>query len=62
MSEEQKESIYIEYHKKVLGYLSLKLFDKSYAEDLASDVFLKVYENIDKYAEKKRHYQLGYIR
>lgn len=53
MNDEQKERIYLEYHKKVLGYLSSKLFNKSEAEDIASDIFVKVYENFDKYDEKK---------
>lgn len=53
MDDKQKESIYLEYHKKVLYYISSKLFNKSDAEDLASDVFVKVYENLNKYDKKK---------
>lgn len=52
-SETQKAAIYTDYHKKVLSYLTGKLNDSSLAEDLCSDVFLKVYEKLDSFDETK---------
>ena len=53
MTEEQKTAIYVEFHKRVLGYLNGKLNNLHIAEDLCSDVFVKVYENLDTYDETK---------
>ena len=53
MTEEQKTALYEEFHAKVLRYLSGKLRDPQLAEDLCSEVFLKIYEKIDTYKEDK---------
>lgn len=48
-----KNQIYEEYHTKVLRYIQSKVNDSYLAEDLCSDVFVKVYENLDSFNEKK---------
>lgn len=53
MTEEQKTAIYVEFRSRVLGYLNGKLNNFDIAEDLCSDVFVKVYENIDTFDETK---------
>ena len=45
--------IYEEYHQKVLRYIQSKVNDYYLAEDLCSDVFLKVNEKLDTFDEKK---------
>ena len=49
MTEKEKSEIYEQYRGKVLGYLRGKVNDGYLAEDLCSEVFLKVYEKIDDY-------------
>lgn len=44
-----KEKLYTEYHDKVYSYLISKLCNKENAEDLCSDVFLKVYSHLDEF-------------
>ncbi|MGN1100352.1 MAG: RNA polymerase sigma factor [Christensenellales bacterium] len=41
--------IYEQYRKKVLGYVSSKINNRSEAEDVFQTVFLKICKNIDKY-------------
>lgn len=48
-----KEQIYREYHSKVYGYLLSKMNHAQNAEDLTSDVFIKVYEKLDSFDETK---------
>ena len=48
-----KEEIYVKFHGKVMGYLVSKLNNRDTAEDLAADVFLKVYEKLDTFDESK---------
>lgn len=48
-----KEEIYEEFHFKVLGYINKQVNDYYLAEDLCSDVFLKVYEKLDTYNKSK---------
>ena len=48
-----KEEIYKEYHDKVLRYVLSKVNDFHLAEDLVSDVFVKVYEKLDTFNDKK---------
>lgn len=48
-----KEQIYEEYHIKVLRYIQSKVNDYYLAEDLCSDVFVKVYEKLDTFDDKK---------
>ncbi len=49
----EKEQLYKEYHKKVIGYLNMKVNDYQLAEDIASDVFLKVFEKLDSFDDSK---------
>lgn len=48
-----KEEIYQEYHTKVLRYIQSRVNDYHLAEDLCSDVFVKVYEKLDTFNSKK---------
>ncbi len=41
-----QERIYVEYHPKVLKYITARVSNRSDAEDLASNVFLKVFKNL----------------
>ncbi len=49
----EKEEIYRNYHKKVLGYINSQINRLQDAEDLAADVFMKVFEKIDSFDETK---------
>lgn len=49
----QKEAVYAEYCEKVSRYISGKLTEKAEAEDLTSEVFLKIYEKIDSFDESR---------
>lgn len=53
MTETERTQIYLEYKPKVLGYIYNKVLDNNLAEDLCSDVFLKVYEKLDTFDETK---------
>ena len=53
ISDTQKEAIYRDYYGKVFGYISSKINNQQDAEDIASDVFLKVCEKIDNFDESK---------
>jgi len=53
MSEITVEKLYTEYRKKVFGYISNKISSREDAEDLTSDVFLKVQQSIDKFDPSK---------
>lgn len=53
MTDEIKTELYEKYYKKVLGYINGKINNYTLAEDLCSDVFLKVYENLDAFDEKQ---------
>ena len=44
-----KEQLYTEYHDKVYAYLVSKLCNREDAEDLCSEVFLKVYSHLDEF-------------
>ena len=48
-----KEKIYLDYYGKVYGYILSKIQNVQNAEDLTSDVFLKVYEKLDTFDESK---------
>lgn len=52
-TEEFKNQIYKDYYRKVLSYLTGKVNDSYLAEELCSDVFLKVYEKLDSFDETK---------
>lgn len=53
VTEQQKNQIYLDYSKKVAGYIYHKTGDSHLAEDLTSEVFLKVYEKLEKFDESK---------
>lgn len=48
-----KNKIYEDYHMKVLRYINAKVNDYYLAEDLCSDIFVKVYEKLDSFNENK---------
>lgn len=48
-----KENIYRDYHSKVLGYIRSKINNLQDSEDLAADVFVKVYEKYDSFDNTK---------
>lgn len=50
---EQSEQIYKDYHEKVLHLIYGKINNYTLAEDLTSDVFLKVYSKLDTFDETK---------
>ncbi|MDO4811273.1 MAG: sigma-70 family RNA polymerase sigma factor [Eubacteriales bacterium] len=50
---EQKQAIYCAYHGKVWGYIRSKINNAQDAEDLAADVFVKVYEKLNSFDETK---------
>lgn len=49
----RKDRIYRDYHGKVLGYIRSRINSAHDAEDIAADVFLKVYEKLDSFDESK---------
>ncbi len=53
MNDIKKKKIYQNYYNKVYGYLLNKTNYSHDAEDLAADVFVKVYEKFDSYDETK---------
>lgn len=52
MTDSMKEQLYKDYYPKVLWYIRSHI-QSDYAEDLAADVFLKIYEKIDTFDESK---------
>lgn len=53
ITESQKEDLYLEYHSKVFGYINSRINNIQDAEDIAADVFVKVFEKIDSFDETK---------
>lgn len=49
----EKEQIYNLYYQKVKSYIRGKVPNAQDVEDLASDVFLKVYEKLDRFDDSK---------
>ncbi len=49
----RKEKIYAEYFEKVTGYIRSHIENDQDREDIASEVFLKVYAKLDSYDERK---------
>ena len=47
------EEIYLKYKEKVLGYIRNHVNSPEDAEDLCSDVFIKIYSKIDTFDETK---------
>lgn len=52
MTDLMKEQLYRDYYPKVLSYIRSRVQNDS-AEDIASDVFLKIYEKLDSFDESK---------
>ena len=48
-----KNKLYEDYHMKVLRYINSQVNDYYLAEDLCSDVFVKVYEKLDSFDDSK---------
>jgi len=48
-----KEQLYKKFHDKVVRYFSYNLNDDNKAEDLAEDVFVKVFEKYDSFDSSK---------
>ena len=48
-----KEKIYRDYHGKVCGYIRSKVNSVQDAEDIAADVFLKIFEKLESFDESK---------
>lgn len=48
-----KERIYIDYHPKVMAYINSRINNTYEAEDLAQNVFLKVYSKLDDFDSTK---------
>ncbi|MBQ0037202.1 MAG: RNA polymerase sigma factor [Clostridiales bacterium] len=53
ITDTQKEAIYRDYHGRVCGYIRSKINSAQDAEDLTNEVFLKVYEKLDTFDERK---------
>lgn len=53
MNEIEKTAIYDDYYLKVRNYILKKVNNYHLAEDLCSDVFVKVYEKLDTFDSKK---------
>ena len=47
------DEIYQAYHKKILSYLSRKTNNRSDAEDLTEEVFIRCYKNLSSFDESK---------
>lgn len=48
-----KEIVYRGYHSKVYGYILSKIGNPHDAEDIAADVFVKIYAKLDTFDENK---------
>lgn len=53
MNDCDRALIYADYHDKVLGFVHSKIANHADADDIAQNVFLKVYANLGKYDEQK---------
>lgn len=53
MTDQDIALIYTQYCDKVFGFVRSKIFNKTEAEDIVQDVFLKIYSNIGKFDEKR---------
>ena len=49
----QREKIYRDYHGKVCGYIRSRINDMQDAEDIAANVFVKVYEKLDSFDKSR---------
>lgn len=53
MTNDIKTEIYESYHAKVQNFIYSKVNDMYLAEDICSDVFIKIYEKYDRFDESK---------
>lgn len=53
MDHSVQKAIYEEYHEKILWYIFSKVNDKFLAEDICSDVFVKVFEKYESFNKEK---------
>lgn len=53
VDESKKEEIYTTYFNKVIRYINSQINNYSLAEDMASDIFVKIFEKIDSFDETK---------
>lgn len=53
MTDAEKTAIYTDFHEKVLNYVNSKIQNMTQAEDITSDIFLKIYEKLDTFDESK---------
>ena len=53
MSKTTLEQIYTDYYGKVMGYISARIRSRADAEDLCTDVFMKIQQKLDSYDESK---------
>lgn len=52
-TDQERTEIYQRFNKKVLNYIWGKVNNRTLAEDLCSDVFMKVYEKLESFDETK---------
>lgn len=45
--------IYEEYRRKIFGYVSSKIYNRTEVEDVVSSIFLKICKNIEKFDSQK---------
>lgn len=53
MSAPTLEQIYTDYYGKVMGYISTRIRNRADAEDLCTDVFMKVQRKLEDYDDSK---------
>jgi len=53
VSELNLEQIYMAYHNKVMGYIHARIRNRADAEDLCSEVFMKVQRKLPEYDQSK---------
>jgi RNA polymerase sigma-70 factor (ECF subfamily) len=53
LTEQEKDSVYRNYNKKILCYIIGKGISEADAEDLCANIFVKFYNSLDKYDSSK---------
>ncbi len=48
------ESIWKKFNQQLLAFIRFKVKDKSVAEDILQDVFIKVFQNLDSLQDKEK--------
>jgi RNA polymerase sigma-70 factor (ECF subfamily) len=54
LSDKNVEAIWIDYHDKLLGFIRKRVKDKTTAEDILQDVFIKILDKIDTQREDSK--------